>query len=101
LISRKDLAVDGDGPFHYCPRCSAVACREPAIYKIAAVWSDGSSRELKNYGLACARRRHQGLARPDEESLGLIELYLLRPGCRDAELTPIREPAGKDDDESH
>jgi hypothetical protein len=111
LISRKDLAVDGDGPFHYWPRCSAVACREPAIYKIAAVWSDGSSRELKNYGLACAlhrdlelaraRRRHQGLARPDEESLGLIELYLLRPGCRDAELTPIREPAGKDDDESH
>ncbi len=94
--------MEADRPFRYCPRCSAAQCREPAIYKIAAVWSDGSSRELKNYGLACAahrdhelahaRRRHQGLARVDDESVGSIELYLLRPGCRDADLAPLREP---------
>jgi len=106
LISGKDRAVEGDRPFLYCPRCSAARCREPALYKIAAVWSDGSSRELKNYGLACAahcdqelahaRRRHQGLARADDEFVGPIELYLLRPGCRDAELTPMREPSGAD-----
>ena len=30
---------------------------ELAIYKIAAAWSDGTSRELKNYGLACETHR--------------------------------------------
>jgi hypothetical protein len=91
--------VDGDGPFHYCPRCSAVACREPAIYKIAAVWSDGSSRELKNYGLACeghrdqalatARRHHEGLKLAPDETVGPVQIYLLRPGIRDAHLVPL------------
>ncbi len=37
-------------------------CRAPAVYKIAATWSDGSSRELKNYGLACEGHRDQELA---------------------------------------
>jgi hypothetical protein len=86
-------------PFHYRPGCSAPRCREPALYKIAATWSDGSSRELKNYGLACeqhrdqelalARRHHQRLRLAEDESVGSVELYLLRPGCRDAALVPI------------
>jgi hypothetical protein len=33
----------------YTPRCGA-----PALYKIAARWSDGTTAELKTYGLACA-----------------------------------------------
>jgi hypothetical protein len=98
----------GDRPFVYCPLCGAANCGQPALYKIAAVWSDGTSRELKNYGLACARHRdqeleqarsrHERLNRADDESVGPIELYVLVPGCRDAELTRFREPAGHDKD---
>jgi hypothetical protein len=91
--------METEKPFRYRPLCSALACQRPAVYKIAASWSDGSSRELKNYGLACAvhrdaqleaaRRRHAGLRLSDDETVGPVELFLLRPGCRDAELVPV------------
>jgi hypothetical protein len=35
-------------------RCSWHDCEEPAVYKIAAPWSDGRFSELKTYGFACA-----------------------------------------------
>jgi hypothetical protein len=83
-------------PFHYRPSCSAIHCNQPAVYKLAATWSDGGSRELKNYGLACevhreplliaARRRHDVLRVADAETVGPVEVYVLRSGCRDAEL---------------
>jgi hypothetical protein len=85
--------------FHYRPGCTASGCRKPAVYKIAATWSDGSSGELKNYGLACeqhrdqelvvARRHHQGLKLAEDETVGPVELYVLRSGCRDAALVAI------------
>jgi hypothetical protein len=85
--------------FRYIPGCSAPGCDHPAIYKIAAAWSDGTSRELKNYGLVCeshrdvlltlARSHHQGLKLSDGESVGPVELYVLRTGCRDVELTRL------------
>ena len=88
-----------DRPFRYRPLCSTAHCQAPAVFKIAATWSDGSSRELKNYGLACeqhrdqelalARRHHQGLKLASDETVGAIELYLLLPGCRDAHLVPF------------
>jgi hypothetical protein len=72
-----------------------------ASYKVAATWSDGTSRELKNYGLACdrhgqslldaARSRHQRLRLSDGESVGPVELYVLRSGCRDVELTRLAD----------
>ena len=34
-------------------KCSLPECREPASYKIAAPWSDGTFSELKTYGFAC------------------------------------------------
>jgi hypothetical protein len=84
--------------FRYQPACSAADCRSPAIYKLAATWSDGTSRELKNYGLACARhcdsqleaarRRHQALRCSADETVGPVDVYLLQAGCRDAELLP-------------
>jgi hypothetical protein len=84
------------GPFRYRPGCSAPACDQPALYKIAAAWSDGTSRELKNYGLACAdhsesqldaaRNRVRSLKLGDAESVGPVELYVLRTGCRDVDL---------------
>lgn len=93
--------MEQDKPFRYRPICSVVHCEEPAHYKIAATWSDGSSRELKSYGLACqahrdsqleiARRRHARLRVSDDETVGPVALYLLRSGCRDAELIPLAQ----------
>ena len=85
--------------FRYCIGCSATGCETPAVYKIAAVWSDGTSRELKNYGLACdehrelllaaARQRHETPKRAEDETVGPVTLYRLRRGCRDQELDPL------------
>jgi hypothetical protein len=33
--------------------CSQRACGLPAVYKIAARWSDGITQELKTYALSC------------------------------------------------
>jgi hypothetical protein len=33
--------------------CSGPDCEHPAVYKIAAPWSDGRFSELKTYGFAC------------------------------------------------
>jgi hypothetical protein len=88
-----------DRRFRYIAGCSATGCDHPAIYKIAAAWSDGTSHELKNYGLVCAAHRdaqlilarshHQALRLSDGESVGPVELYVLRTGCRDVELTRL------------
>jgi len=74
-------------------------CDRPAVYKIAAAWSNGTSRELKNYGLACAahgeslldaaRRRLQAVRLSDGESVGPAALYVLCTGCRDTELVRL------------
>ncbi len=86
--------------FRYRPSCTWASCEAPALYKIAATWSGGSSRELKNYGLACeqhrdqlfaaAGRNHERLRLAEDETVGPLELYFLRGGCRDAELVPLR-----------
>jgi len=38
----------------YIVRCYNPGCEEPAVYKIAARWSDGVTQELKTYALTCA-----------------------------------------------
>lgn len=91
-------------PFRYQPSCSAFSCDRPALYKIGATWSDGSSRELKNYGLACelhrdsrlaaARQHHDILKLSDDETVGPVKVYVLQPGCRDTELAPYAAEAG-------
>jgi hypothetical protein len=88
-------------PFHYQPLCSSPGCGRPAIYKVAAPWSDGTSNELKNYGLACAAHREQQLARArsnregltlaEGESVGKVCLYQLLPGVRDKELSLVAD----------
>jgi hypothetical protein len=85
--------------FHYVPACSAPTCDRPAVYKIAAAWSDGTSKELKTYGLACeahrdsqlnAARCHLGaLKLSDGESVGAVGVYILRRGNRDTELVRL------------
>jgi hypothetical protein len=76
--------------FHYSISCSTPGCAEPPRYKIAAPWSDGPLRELKNYGLACERHRdslltravsrHQSVAIRDDEQVGPVEVIELSPG---------------------
>lgn len=83
--------------FHYQPKCSTPGCSHPAVYKVGATWSDGTSRELKNYGLACeahrdgllarARQRRDQLRLAEGESAGPVVLYRLEPGRRDTALS--------------
>jgi hypothetical protein len=86
-------------PFRYQPTCSAPNCHEPAVFKVAAPWSNGPSRELKNYGLACeahrdsqlalAKLHRQGLKVAAGETVGEVGLYQLATGRRDTELTRL------------
>ncbi|MBV8230694.1 MAG: hypothetical protein JO329_11975 [Planctomycetaceae bacterium] len=85
--------------FHYQPKCTAPKCDKDAVYKIAATWSNSTSRELKNYGLACedhrdsqlalAQLHRQGLKLAEGEAVGQVGLYQLVPGRRDTELTRL------------
>ena len=85
--------------FQYIPTCSTPKCGQPAVYKIAAPWSNGTSRELKNYGLACEAHRDSQLAlaqlhREDlklaeGETVGPVGLYKLEAGKRDADLARL------------
>lgn len=34
--------------------CYSPGCAAPALYKIAAKWTDGATTELKTYSLSCA-----------------------------------------------
>ena len=87
--------------FHYLPRCSAPGCDRPALYKLAATWSDGTSRELKNYGTTCDAHRDALLARArshratlklaEGEAVGPVGLYRLAPGRHDAELERVAD----------
>jgi hypothetical protein len=82
--------------FGYQPTCSAPNCKQPAAYKVAAPWSNGTQRELKNYGLACEAHRdaqlsrgqlhRQGLKLAQGESVGEVGLYQLVAGRKDLEL---------------
>ena len=82
--------------FRYQPKCSIQHCDRPALYKVAATWSDGTSRELKNYGTACEGHRDELLARAranrgtltlaEGETVGPVGVYQLAAGRRDAEL---------------
>ena len=87
--------------FRYDPTCSETGCGLSAVYKAAAAWSDGTTRELKTYGLACpahaeaqldrARRRRGLLRLEDGENLGEVRLYRLDPNRRDVDLECVHE----------
>lgn len=77
-------------------RCSLPGCAEPAAYKVAANWSDGSFSELKAYGFACsdhlgpvfraAEQRRQEYAPRPGEVLEEIGIYKFDHGKRDRQL---------------
>ncbi len=80
--------------------CYAVGCEAPAVYKIAAKWSDGTTNELKTYGLTCgaclARQFATAMAKRAACRLAAGEIldapgvYELHRGGRDRAL--IRRP---------
>ena len=82
--------------FAYQPRCSQPGCDRPAIYKVAAPWTNGTIRELKTYAMACdahraallarGRSHREGLPLAEGESVGRVGLYQLLPGVLDADL---------------
>lgn len=85
--------------YHYTPVCDVESCDQPACYKVACRWGNGSQNELKNYGVYCsehawgqleaARERQQQVHLGREEELGPVQLFELVEGRRDAELIPL------------
>jgi len=80
--------------------CYAEGCSREGRYKIAAQWSDGVTRELKTYFLACteclpelygtARVKKAACRLAAGETLGEPEVFEIRRGARDREL--VRRP---------
>ena len=80
----------------YPVRCYRPGCSRPAVYKIAARWSDGVTEELKTYALACAgclaelfrraRDKQAACRLAPGESLDVPGIYELARGRRDQEL---------------
>jgi hypothetical protein len=80
----------------YVVSCYTRGCGKPAVYKIAARWSDGITQELKTYALTCpeclapslrASLAKQAACRTAAgESLEPPGVYNLHPGTRDAQL---------------
>lgn len=76
--------------------CSVPGCGEPAAYKIAAPWSDGSFSELKTFGHACADHigvlfreaedRREEYPPSSGETIEPIGIYRYEQGRRDRQL---------------
>jgi hypothetical protein len=73
--------------------CSLAGCQEPASYKIAAPWSDGTFSELKTFGFACAN--HLGPVFRAAEAR--LKEYPAAPGETVEELAIFRYERGKRD----
>jgi hypothetical protein len=77
--------------------CYRSGCLRPAVYKIAARWSDGVTHELKTYALSCeacladwyarSRAKQAACRLAPGETLETPGVYELARGCRDQQLT--------------
>jgi hypothetical protein len=87
-------------PFsNYTIWCDRPGCRNPAVFKVAARWSDGLVDELKTYSLCCAdcvldrlvaaRSKHQQARRAPGETLDVPAVYRLKRGTRDRDLERV------------
>jgi hypothetical protein len=76
--------------------CYRKECGRPAVYKIAARWSDGMTQELKTYALSCAeclaewyrhsQVRQAACRKAKGETLEAPGIYELHRGRRDQQL---------------
>ena len=77
--------------------CYTPGCGAPAVYKIAARWSDGTTHELKTYALTCsgclptsfaaAHAKRTACRLTIGETLEAPGVYDLTRGARDRALT--------------
>lgn len=76
--------------------CYRKGCGKLAVYKIAARWSDGITRELKTYALSCAdclpewfqlsRKKQAACRTVAGETLETSGIYKIARGQRDKKL---------------
>src|SRR5437868_6006099 len=81
--------------------CYTPGCGRPAVYKIAARWSDGVTSELKTYGLACeeclpawfgrARDRQATCRAAAGETLDVPGVYRVQREQRDQHLERLAD----------
>jgi hypothetical protein len=87
--------------FKYPVMCYTKGCTNPAVYKIAAQWSDGVVKELKTYGLTCvdclprwfqqSRKKQAACRLTAGESLDSPGIYRLERGHHDTTLTRLED----------
>ncbi len=80
----------------YPIHCSCPGCGKPALYKIAARWSDGVTQELKTYALTCgdclleafqhSRQKQAACRLAPGETLEQSGIYSLERGRRDTQI---------------
>lgn len=85
----------------YPIRCYRKGCNQPALYKIAARWSDGITKELKTYGLCCAEclpavfqesvQKQKSCRTAAGETLDAPSIFLMERGQRDRQLTHLAD----------
>jgi hypothetical protein len=85
--------------------CQEPGCGRPAIYKIAARWSDGITEELKTYALSCAeclaellcasRQKQSACRLAAGETLQPPGIYELKRGQRDRALVRLADLEGE------
>jgi hypothetical protein len=81
--------------------CYTRSCGKPAVYKIAARWSDGITKELKTYALCCAdclpawfrssRQKQSACRLARGETLEPPGIFTLERGRRDTEISRLRD----------
>src|SRR5437764_14995025 len=81
--------------------CYTRDCGRPAVYKIAARWTDGVTAELKTYALCCAeclpewyrrsRAKQQECRLTAGESLDVPNIFQMARGQRDQQLRRAAE----------
>ena len=92
----------------YPIHCYTKGCGKPAVYKIAARWSDGITEELKTYALSCpeclatwfrgSRAKQAACRRARGEILEPPGIYDMERGKRDRVLhrrTDLEEQLGR------
>lgn len=85
----------------YLVGCYEPGCAAPAVYKIAARWSDGLTSELKTYGLTCAEhlrawfqhslQKQHACRKAHFETLDKPGIYALVRGARDVQLQRLED----------
>jgi len=85
----------------YAIRCYRKGCPQPALYKIAARWSDGITKELKTYALCCAEclpgfyqqsvQKQKSCRTAGGETLEAPGIFLMERGQRDRQLTRLTD----------